>query len=134
MAFMHVQLIEATNGFNWGKFLVMKLDAEWSIESQVDPGRPLLRARGWRDRLRIVFDIETGEGASFYVQPNGHAASDLHKHQIWVCPLFEPFLIWLYRQEDLDNLPKLVDLNAPGEMYGYRRGGPQAGVVIQTKK
>ena len=72
----------------------------------------------------LVVDLETGEGAMF--SPGGLAAADLQKHRIWVCPMFEPFLAWLYKQDlsDLTKLPKHVDLpDAPFEMHGYRREG-----------
>jgi hypothetical protein len=91
---MEVKIIEAGNGFNWGKFLV------------------------------IVFDLETNEGASF--TPGGLASADLNKHQIWVCPMYEPFLEWLYKQDltELSKLPDYVHLDAPSAMAGYRRPGP----------
>jgi hypothetical protein len=54
---------------------------------------------------------------------------DLNKHQIWVCPLFEPFLEWLYKQPqlyDLTALPDHIDLaDAPFALAGYRRNGPE---------
>lgn len=45
------------------------------------------------------------------------------KHKIWVCPLYEPFLEWLYRQDvrDLGKLPDHVTLEAPAALWGYRR-------------
>lgn len=52
---------------------------------------------------------------------------DLDKHRVWVCPLYEPFLNWLYAQDlaDLDKLPDLVDIpDAEFQMHGYRRPGP----------
>lgn len=72
-----------------------------------------------------VLDLQTGEGAFF--RPGGYAAADLEKHRVWVCPLFEPFLEWLYRQDltDLGQLPRLVELpDAEFAMRGYRRAGP----------
>ena len=124
---MKTKLIEATsNGFNHGKFLVGRMDTEWSVRSAVD-GRPLVSGRGWtRDHLWIC-DLATGEGACF--RPGGLASADLNKHAIWVCPLFEPLLAWLYRQDltDLDALPAIVDLpDARNAMHGYRRPGPNA--------
>jgi len=122
-----VKLIEATNGpRNWGKFMVARFDhAEWSRESKLTPGRALLMQRGWGSEDVIVFDLETCEGAAF--RPGGLPSADLQKHRVWVCPLFEPFLAWLYQQDltDLDKLPDLIDLpDAAFEMAGYRRPGP----------
>lgn len=122
---MKTYLFEATNGFNWGKFCIGVMDVEWEWRSRVDTtsSRNLLAARGWSTRHVWVMDLQTGEGALFW--PGGLARSDLNSHQIWVCPLFEPFLEWLY-QQDLSNLAELsesvVNLpEAPAEMYGYRR-------------
>jgi hypothetical protein len=81
---------------------------------------------GWDSRHIIVFDLQTCEGAAF--RPGGNAHYDLDKHQIWVRPLFEPFLEWLYKQpqlNDLTALPDCIDLaDAPFAMAGYRRNGP----------
>lgn len=120
---------------NWGKFIVMRLSDEWKVTSEVnrqfcekagvDPGqRPLLSVIGWSQDLILVFDLQTGEGAFF--KPGGLASADLNKHRIWVCPLFEPFLSWLYTQDlaDLSTLPNLVELpNAEFDFRGYRRPG-----------
>jgi hypothetical protein len=124
---MKTKFIEATNGpRNWGKFLVGQFTPEeWALRSQIDPGRSLIGGRGWHPKHRLVLDLQTGEGAIFL--PGGLASADLHKHKIWVCPLFEPFLEWLYKQDlsDIDALPAHVDLpNAEFMMSGYRRQGP----------
>lgn len=123
---METKIIEAHgNDFNWGKFLVARFDSEWSQPSAVDPRiSSLIRARGWTHRHLLVLDIETGEAAIF--MPGGYAKADLDKHAIWVCPLFEPFLTWLYQQDlsSLDALPAAVELpDAPAAMQGYRRPG-----------
>jgi len=124
---MLTKIIEATNGFNWGKFLVGRFDEqEWSYRSQVsDSGMPLLREIGWGPGHLWVLDLQTGEGGYFRVSPYGHAHNDLNKHKIWVCPMFEPFLVWLYQQDhDLKTLPAVVDLTgAESAFHGYRRPG-----------
>lgn len=121
---MHTKIIEATNGpLNWGKFLLGRFDSEWDHKSVVNDGRPLLRERGWTPKHLLVLDIQTGEGV--VVRPGGYAKADLDKHAVWVCPLFEPFLTWLYLQDltDLAKLPDHIDLpDAPFMMQGYRRG------------
>jgi hypothetical protein len=122
---------KATPG-NWGKFLVGEFDEEWAHDSRVHPDRaPLLRSCGWWGPEHVwVLDLQTGEGA--YFNPGGLAHADLTKHRIWVCPLFEPFLEWLYERYreagklDLDELPDVVEL--PGAEFafaGYRRPGPE---------
>lgn len=113
-------------GFNHGKFLVqVPDDVDWSVACAMDPQRPLFAGRGWqRDKHVLVFDLETGEGARFL--HGGYAKADLTKTRIWVCPLFEPFLAWLYQQDltTLADLPQLVVLpNAPAALAGYRRDG-----------
>lgn len=123
---MKTRLIEATNGpRNWGKFLIGELDHEWQHDSVISPGRGLLAQRGWDPRggTLLVMDMETLEGAFFRV--GGSASVDLEKHKIWVCPLFEPFLAWLYVNfTTIEALPAHVDLpEAEFEVRGYRREG-----------
>jgi hypothetical protein len=133
---MITKFIEASHGGrgNWGKFCVCRFeDHEWARESyvakhDVEPElamkTSLLRTRGWSPRHIIVLDLETGEGAAF--SPGGSAQADLNKKQIFVCPLFEPFLNWLYQQDlsDIQKLPNFITLpNAPFSFSGYRRSG-----------
>lgn len=136
---METKIIEATNGKaqNWGKFLVGRFTTEWSARSTVmaewnaSQGRDetttlLLREIGWNPQAIWVLDLQTCEGAAF--KPGGLARADLNKHRIWVCPLFEPFLAWLYQQDlkDLQKLPDCIDLpNAAFDFAGYRRPGPE---------
>jgi hypothetical protein len=117
---------------NWGKFMVMVPDEEWVYRGQVNTefSGSLLMSLGWSDRHVWVLDLQTGEGAFFKL--GGWAAADLDKHRIWVCPLFEPFLGWLYERYrndgelDLDRLPEVVELpDAPFAFHGYRRPGPE---------
>jgi hypothetical protein len=130
-------MIEATQdaaaGFNHGKFMLGRFDEEeWAQVSRIDTRMlgfrppPLLSGScGWTPDHLLVMDLQTGEGAIF--RPGGMAVADLEKHRVWVCPMFEPFLEWLYRQDlgDLDGLPYLVELpDAPAAMAGYRRPGP----------
>lgn len=135
---MRTRIIEATNGFNWGKFLLGQLDVEWKLRSaMVDAGEaPLLRQVGMAPDQLLVVDLQTCEGALFSARPSGHPSSDLHKHQIWVCPMFEPFLSWLYQQDvsDLDALPSLVEVDAPSAFAGYRRPGLVGEYLIDKLK
>lgn len=119
---------------NWGKFLVGIPDKEWAWRSAIDEGRPLLRTIGWAPGFIWVMDLQTGEGC--FVHPRGSAHGDLNRHRIWVCPLFEPWLAWLYKQlcgcKDiavrLRELPAVVDLpDAQFALQGYRRPGPAVG-------
>lgn len=156
---MQTKIIEAVQPGapqNWGKFLVMKPDTEWK-RSAATPGcelagvspatltmlgwspeeiaaRSLLAQIGWGTSNVIVFDLQTGEGARF--APGGDASYDLNKHAIWVCPLYEPFLVWLYGQdlEDLEALPDSVEVEADFEMSGYRRPGIGDSVVKQAEE
>lgn len=124
---MKLCLIEATNGFNWGKFAVGRMDDEWHWTSSIELsyGMPLLDQLGWTHKHLWVLDLQTGEGAFF--KPGGYAKADLDKHKIWVCPLFEPFLTWLYDQDlaDLTKLPAYVELpHAEPAPRVPRRPGP----------
>ena len=128
---MKTKIIEATNNRNYGKFLVGRFDSEWERKAAVgDPGNRyiLLAQEGWGREHFLVLDLATGEGAIF--KHGGFASADLDKHKVWVCPLFEPFLQWLYKQklEDMpEGLPDVVEiaLDMPLQFSGYRRkGGP----------
>lgn len=132
---MKTKIIEATNGpQNWGKFMLGRFRDEWQHQSII-AGRSLLRSVGWAYDSLLVLDLQTGEGAIF--MPGGLAKADLDKHRIWVCPLFEPFLTWLYEQDlaDLDRLPDHIDLpDAPFRWSGYRREGPEGELVGYTEE
>jgi hypothetical protein len=127
---MRTKFIEASQGKNWGKFAVCRFDEEERARRSAIPGQPslpLLQACGWWSNEYVwVLDLQTGEGA--YFRPGGSARADLEKHAIWVCPMFEPFLEWLYRQdlEELDMLPAYVEIpDAPFALSGRRRQGPR---------
>jgi len=113
---------------NWGKFLVARFDAEeWAARSVIlgeSLSQSLLGSIGWAPNHIIVFDLQTCEGAGF--SPGGLAQADLNKHRILVCPMFEPFLQWLYQQDlaDITKLPtKVVIPDVEFAMAGYRRQG-----------
>jgi len=121
---MKIKLIEVTNGpQNWGKFLLGRFDDEWEYKSVID-GRSIIGGRGWDRDTLLVLDLQTGEGALF--RPGGLASADLNKHKIWVCPMYEPFLTWLWAQKNPFDIPAHVDLpEAEFQMAGYRRPGPE---------
>lgn len=122
---MKTRFIEVTNGHaaNWGKFLVGVFDERELAHRSVIDHRPLVWGRGWGPGHVFVLDLQTGEGATFKM--GGIASADLEKHRVWVCPLFEPFLAWLYVQPDPLAIPAHVDLpDAPFAFSGYRRPGP----------
>lgn len=56
----------------------------------------------------------------------GDAHTDLQRHKVWVCPLFEPFIAWLYARGDVDpmTIPAHVDIpDAAFALAGHRRPG-----------
>lgn len=129
---MKSKIIEVTNNQqNWGKFMVLSPDTAWERKSLIqtlDGGepstRPLLQIIGWSRQHVWVLDLQTGEG--IYTLPKGNAAADLDRHNVWVCPMFEPFLSWLYQQDiaELDALPDVLNLpDAAFALYGFRRTG-----------
>jgi len=130
---MRTHIIEATNGeLNWGKFMVGVMDTQdWRrmpMTPGCDQGMPLLQARRWDVTDIWVMDLETREGAVFRLA-NGDPSGALNKHQIWVCPLFEPFVNWLFTQPHeqilMLALPDWVDLpDAVFAFKGHRRPGP----------
>lgn len=137
---MKTTFIEAVSeAGNWGKFAVCAFDhEEWSRPSVVNESEgyraPLLHGVGWSTSHVLVLDLQTGEGAIMF--PGGHAKNDLDKHRVWVCPLFLPFLEWLWADWNerapghvdtwLDELPHEVRLTGvPLQLAGYRRPGPE---------
>lgn len=114
---------------NWGKFMLGQFEAEEWFRPTALPaaeGEPMLFGRGWRPGHLLFVDLQTGEGAILMPGKGCSARADLAKHKVWVCPMAEPFLEWLYEQDlsDLSMLPRYVELpNAPFEMSGYRRAG-----------
>lgn len=123
---MKTYLFEATNGMNWGKFIVGIHDVEWGWSSNAEPdeARNALSSQGWSRRHLWVLDLATGEGALF--AHGGFAPGDLNRHRIHVCILFEGFLEWLYAQDisQIEDLPRVVELPhiEPG-FHAYRRPG-----------
>lgn len=139
---MKTRFVEATQdaetGGNWGKFCVGLFDKEeWSRREGLPAagGYGMLVSRGWRPETTIhVLDLQTGEGALFSLF--GSARADLQKHRVWVCPMFEPFLVWLYEfvyaagDKWFDKLPVVVELpKAEFAFAGYRRPGPGEGAA-----
>jgi hypothetical protein len=125
---VQVRMIEAVSSqeFNHGKFMLLRWDTELEYRSVVDQ-HSLIHGRGWTSDHLWVMDLQTGEGACF--RPGGIASADLDNHKVWVCPMFEPFLEWLYQQDltDITELPSLVKLSPEADrhcaMSGYRREG-----------
>jgi hypothetical protein len=122
---METKIIETVGAGNWGKFMVGRFTTEREYRSALpdpDAGYPLAR---WQPTTLLVLDLATGEGALFV--PGGLPEYDLDKHAIWVCPMFQGFLTWLYAQDtsDLQALPALVELpDHEFSLVGYRRPGP----------
>lgn len=127
---MRTKIVECTNGpNNWGKFLVGAFDSFELVHRSPIDGRPTIIARGWRASHVLVLDLQTGEGAMFRL--GGLARYDLQQHKIWVCPLFEPFLEWLYQQPDPLAIPDHVDLpDAEFDLRGHRRCGSTGAELV----
>lgn len=147
---MRTTIVEATTGpqGNHGKFLVGCFDTEWSYFSVLkSPMRAVLEHEGWTADHLLVLDLATGEAALF--RPGGSARDDLDKHGIWVCPMYEGFLVWLWDRYNywvhetrgtivgpadfLKSLPSLVHLTfdeAPFSWTGYRRSGPSRAASV----
>jgi hypothetical protein len=126
------KLIEATNQFNWGKFLVATFSPEeWAQKARVgyegEDGPPLLRACGWGRDVFWMLDCQTGEGAIFH-KPSNPVYDLNQKHQIWVCPMYEPTLMKIAKLEwqtplDLPDVIELTDEETRDHsaLYGFRR-------------
>jgi len=135
---MKTRFVEVTNdNRNWGKFLLGEFTSdEMAYRSKIDELR-LVASRGWTPQHILVFDLQTGEGGWFRL--GGFAKYDLQKHRIWVCPMFEPFLTYLYEWfkegKNPFEVPELIDIpDAPFEMSGYRRPGQGDDDVLDAVK
>jgi hypothetical protein len=121
---METKIIETHGAGNWGKFLVARFTHERGYASALPEAEGSLPLARWAPNILLVLDLATGEGALF--RPGGLPAADLEKHQVWVCPLFEGFLEWLYRQDltFLADLPPVVHLpDNEFSFAGRRRRG-----------
>jgi hypothetical protein len=131
---MQRYFFETVNALNWGKFMICQFDStDFAEPAVVDDitHQGLIHGRGWGPEHLLIVDLQTGEGAFF--RPGGLPVADLTKHRIWVCPMFEPFLEWLYKQDlrDLSALPRLIELHdAPMSYAGYRRPGPDFDLML----
>lgn len=117
---------EDESKFNFGKFMLGIFgEEEWQYDSVIDKGRRLLDLRRWTKQHILILDCATGEGALFLL--GGNAEADLEKHRVWVCPLYQPFLTWLYKhynENGLEGLPNYVNLGkCETAISGYRRSG-----------
>lgn len=131
---METHFIEATNPshFNYGKFMLARFSLEeWQRRAELPGALPisLLAGRGWGFEHLLFLDLQTGEGAILCPKRHGSVKHDLEKHAIWICPMAEPFLEWLYQQDvsDFSKLPRFIELdpssNAHCSFQGYRRPG-----------
>lgn len=122
---------------NWGKFMLGQFEPDEIAAQSALPPDPegwfkpgsMIQGRGWAPGKHwFVMDLQTGEGAYFAL--GGHADYDLsEKHNIWVCPLFRPFLNWLYERfregADLWELDRVVRIEGvPLQLSGERGGRP----------
>ncbi len=128
-------------GGNWGKFAVGRWTVQELGEKTQFPGcegQRIASLHGWGGDHVWLFDLQTGESARFYINNPVpvDVRSQLKNHQIWVCPMFEPFMVWLWSHIRLnpswwDTLPRTVELPAdtPFEVAGFRRPGPNADLL-----
>lgn len=136
---MIAHYIETYNSFNWGKFVLLRHSPEDLHRRSALPGQEnasLLYGRKWDAEGTFITDLQTGEGCVFYLDGGADEQSRLlnNKHQVWVCPMFEPFVRWLADTHpelargggDITSLPSVVELPlAPTSMAGYRREGAE---------
>lgn len=151
---MIVQFIEATqkiDQFNHGKFMVARFIGDEITAKSALPDYTehslwnLGGLRKLRPGMTLVLDLQTGEGAGFSLEPHGagqtaarSALYELEKHELWVCPMFPPFLGWLFAQGmggikgDIRTLPRYVELDTlDGALYRPRSGRHEAADKMQ---
>ncbi len=98
-------VIEATNGVEWGSFVVCSTqDADFACATL-----PLFQRAGWSTRSVWALDLRSGIG--FMVWSDG-LPTDVYP-SVKDSPLFRAFLSWLLTENlsSLDALPRYVDLS-----------------------
>lgn len=128
---MRTKLVEvqAAGSGNWGVFQL------WQFEpreiGQISAIHPTATVWGalrppTPDEL-VIWDLRTREGAMFDL--TAELVPQLYRHQIHVCVLFEPFLVYLQnfvRGASFEALPAVVTLGTaeapPTELLGWRHG------------
>ncbi len=140
--------VDAQTGFggNWGKFAVGRWSNEELREKTKFPGcegQYITSLRGHGMTHVWLFDLQTGEGARFHTNNPipVDVRSQLKDHQIWVCPMFEPFMVWLWHHMTVtgldwwEHLPRTIELpDAPFDTAGYRRAGPDAAILERFER
>ncbi len=140
---MDTKFVEAghgPDGGNWGKFLVGRYTEDELAEPAQFPGcegsRRLVNLGGPGRQDIWVLDLQTGEGARFPIEfvRDVDVHHQLNKHRIWVCPLYEPFVAFLFgyignhQRTWWDTLPRTVEMPTAGiVVFGRRRPGPFPG-------
>jgi hypothetical protein len=91
---------------------------------------------GYEDHSMLVLDLQTGEAAVCTPPQRKPEHTDEQwaglaeacarylkiNHPIWVVPLYQAFIVWLYTAAlPFDELPERVELAAPFATRGYRR-------------
>ena len=122
-ALVITHLIEASDNAAYGKFLIARLDDELHASSALPgyEGSPLLRLGGLRrfnENSTLIVDLQTGNAAVFFISNGGSWEADLNRTgPIHVCPMFRPFLKWLYEQKvpvhppaAIQDLPRFVEV------------------------
>ena len=134
---MEQVFVEVSDEANWAKILLMKFGSEDLLVRSKVSGDFLLKSVDNNRRVKtgtnaekvFVLDLQTEEGAFFFPRKEGNAKDDLESHEIWVCPLYLPFLIWLYANmpKELKEIPKLVEFPKSTHVHyqGWRRPGPE---------
>jgi hypothetical protein len=98
--------IEASDGVAHGKFLLGRLSKVELAARSALPGFKTHRLmsvggrRKFNERTTLMLDLQTGEGAGFYLDGEIDARHDMtSRHpKLWVCPMFRPTLYWLAEQ------------------------------------
>lgn len=111
---MITKLIETTDMFNHGKFLVGQMEGFELTQYLAikDDGRQLSHVLHASPSKFWVLDCATCEGAFFDF--SNDAYYQLERHQVWVCPMFPLFLEWAFekfkQEPNVLNWDSLVNL------------------------
>lgn len=121
---MITRFVEVTDGWMYGKFLVCRMDAEELATPSEMPdarhGERLLVHGGRRrfnDHSTLVIDLQLGTAAAWPLQGLMEAYESEHLWHLHVCPMYRPFVRWLYEQGrwamgagDITEIPRYLEV------------------------
>lgn len=122
---MNTHLLEVSDGYMHGKFMLARLDADDLRQRSALPGYETDNfwtnsggRRKFNTHSTLVIDCQTGAAVALSLDPYSWTKleRDGEHAGAWVCPMFRPMLKWLCQQGidksgDLTGLPRFVEID-----------------------